>query len=138
MHKVSWAEKNVQIFKKLEIVIIQPTCTFCVEWNEIAIKICRGNPGSPPIDPSDYCQYLRYDSQNFFGKKHTYLLIWPTRNFGQLHFRPKVQALEKKKWKMTIVFYPSDQGGFFCRIPENRRHGAEPTLHGAGKFSGEK
>ena len=68
-----------------------------------------GKPGvfPPPMDPPDYCQYLRYDPQNFFGKKHAYLLIWPTQNFGRLHFRPKVQALEKKKGeKWQLCFNP--------------------------------
>ena len=58
------------------------------------------------MNPTDYCQYLRYDPKFFFGKRHAYLLIWPTQNFGRLHFRPKIQALEKKKVKNDNCVLP--------------------------------
>ena len=60
----------------------------------------------PPMNPSDYRQYLRYDPKIFFGEKHAYLLIWPTQNFGRLHFRPKVQTLKKKRVKNENCVLP--------------------------------
>ena len=77
-------------------------------WGKTQLSFFTGEHNvPPPMDPSDYCQYLRYDPQNFFGKKHAYLLIWPTQNFGRLHFRPKIQALEKKKGKKwQLCFTP--------------------------------
>ena len=79
--------------------------TFCVEWNEIAIRICRGAQCSYH-KPSGYCQYLRYNPQNFLGKKRR--ICWSGRPKILADCTPgqKYKRLKIKGWKMQLCLNP--------------------------------
>ena len=61
------------------------------------------------------------------------LLIWPTQNFGRFHFRPKVQALEKKGWEIPIVLTLFRNSRYRQKLPKKfKRFSGEflrSTLH---------
>ena len=62
---------------------------------KLRLGFVEGKHGVLRMNTVVYRQYLIYEHKNCFGKTRVYLLIWPTHNFDQLHFRPKLQTLEK-------------------------------------------
>ena len=102
---------KIEIIDKLKNVYRVEKSSLCVEWNEIAIRIFNGNPGSLPLwTPQIIVNIWDTIPQIFWWRNMR--ICWSGRPQILADTLPtESTSAWKKGWKMTIMFWPSD----YCR-----------------------